>query len=294
MFLAIKEVTTESEQFSVNFLCDLLKINRSSYYKWLNKKVSNREKENEVVKIEILKCHVDLEGIYGYRRMTASINLSLGTNYNEKRIHRLMREELNIASVIRRKKKKSTPKKTNHEYQAENILNREFYAERPQQKVLTDITEFKYGNDKKLYLCACFDLFDKSILSYSLSDKANTELVLKTLKGSFTIKDGKDKLLHSDRGAQFTSKEYQRELKKLGVTHSMSRVGKCIDNGPMEGFFGIIKTEKFYLKNYTELEELKTDVSDYIKFYNEKRIQKNLGNRSPLEYRKFKEINVDN
>lgn len=152
-------------------------------------------------------------------------------------------KELGIHSIIRRKKKRYI--KSSAEYKVENILNREFHSNKPKQKVLTDITEFKYGNSK-IYMCATFDLFDKSILSYELSDRANTDLVIKTLKNSYNEAIGLERLLHSDRGSQFTSSEYRKALKELGITHSMSRVGKCIDNGPMEGFFGNIKCEKYY------------------------------------------------
>lgn len=175
-----------------------------------------------------------------------------------------------------------------------NIKVGEFMAENPQQKVLTDITEFKYGKDKKIYLCATLDLYDRSILSYSFSNKADTKLVLEVLNNSFDSNLTTKRILHSDRGSQFRSLEYKSALEKLNITHSMSRVGKCIDNGPMEGLFGNIKVEKYYLKKYKTLSELEKDISEYIKFYNEERLQKNLGNRSPIEYRKFKEKNVDN
>ena len=224
--------------------------------------------------------------------MTMNINYQMKKKYNYKRIYRLMKHELKICSIIRKKKKKYI--KSSAEYKAENILNREFTALAPQSKVLTDITEFKYGNDKKIYLCASLDLYDKSILSFSLSDKANTELVLKVLRNSFTSKKKERRILHSDRGKQFTSLEYKEALEELGITHSMSRVGKCIDNGPMEGFFGNIKAEKYYLKKYNNLRDLEEDIRDYIRFYNEERLQRNLGNRSPYGYRRFKEKNVDN
>ena len=136
------------------------------------------------------------------------------------------------------------------EYKAENILNREFHSDKPQQKVLTDITEFKYGNNK-LYMCATYDLFDKSILSYELSHTANTELILKVLKNSYSGDAVQGALLHSDRG----------------IIHSMSRVGRCIDNGSMEGFFGNIKYEKYYLNKYIKLEELEKDIYEYSELH---------------------------
>ncbi|MGL4998295.1 IS3 family transposase [Cetobacterium sp.] len=291
-FLAIKNVALENN-YSIKFLCGVWNLNRRSYYKWLNKSSSARQIENEVIKEKILEIYHSVNKIYGFRRMTMNINSQMNKKYNFKRIYRLMRYELKISSVIRRKKGRYI--KSSAEYKAENILNREFSADVAEQKILTDITEFKYGVDKKIYMCTTFDLYDKSILSYSLSNKANTELVLRVLENSYTKEIPENAVLHSDRGSQFTSLEYKEALERLGVTHSMSRVGKCIDNGPMEGFFGNIKSEKYYLKKYSNLIELENDISDYVKFYNEDRLQKNLGSLTPLAYRENnKETNVDN
>ncbi|MGL5124839.1 MAG: IS3 family transposase [Fusobacteriaceae bacterium] len=252
-FLAIENVALENN-YSIKFLCGVWNLNRRSYYKWLNKSLSARQTENEVIKEKILEIYHSVNKIYGFRRMTMNINFRMNKKYNLKRIYRLMKYELKISSVIRRKNGRYI--KSSAEYKAENILNREFSAEVAEQKILTDITEFKYGVDKKIYMCATFDLYDKSILSYSLSNKANTELVLKVLESSYTKEVPKNAVLHSDRGAQFTSLDFKETLERLGVTHSMSRVGKCIDNGPMEGFFGNVKSEKYYLKKYSDLIEL--------------------------------------
>ncbi|WP_349291701.1 IS3 family transposase [Fusobacterium sp. DD25] len=204
--------------YSIKFLCKILKVNRRTYYKWIARNISDREKENEIIKEKILEIYHSVNKIYGYRRMTMNINYQMKKKYNYKRIYRLMKHELKICSIIRKKKKKYI--KTSAEYKAENILNREFTALAPQSKVLTDITEFKYGNDKKIYLCATLDLYDKSILSFSLSDKANTELVLKVLRNSFTSEKKERRILHSDRGKQFTSLEYKEALEELGIIHS--------------------------------------------------------------------------
>ena len=232
-FLAIKDVASFNN-YSIKFLCEILKINRKSYYKWLKRIPSKREKKNEIIKEKILEIHNRVKGIYGSCRMTININRELDKKYNYKRIYRLMKEELKISSRIRRKKRKYI--KSSAEYKVENILNREFTAQKPLEKILTDITEFKYGDGKKVYMCTTLDLYDKSILSYSISTKATLELALETLKNSYQEKSREKRILHSDREYQFTSYEYKRELKRLGITHSMSRVGKCIDNGPMEGF----------------------------------------------------------
>lgn len=205
-----------------------------------------------------------------------------------------MKYEINISSVIRRKGKRI--RKSSAEYTSENILGRKFSADSPKKKILTDITELKYGQNSKVYLCATFDLFDNSILSYSMSEKADTKLVLEVLRNTYKTGDNFSTILHSDRGAQFTSLEYKNALKEVGITHSMSRAGKCIDNGPMEGFFGILKSERYHLKKYLDYEELENDIHSYMKFYNEKRLQKKLGERSPLEFRNYyiEKRNVDN
>jgi putative transposase len=146
--------------------------------------------------------HEKVDGIYGYRRMTLNINRKFGRNFNHKRIYRLMKVA-GIESVIRRKKKpykRSTPQHT-----AENVLNREFTAENPNEKWVTDVTEFKYDLSKKAYLSAILDLYDGSIVSYVLGHSNNNNLVFKTLDQATKILDGDHPLIHSDRGFQYTS-----------------------------------------------------------------------------------------
>lgn len=247
--------------------------------------MNNINIENEIIKKEIVTFHTEVKGIYGYRRMTMNINRKLGKKYNEKRIYRLMRIELKISSCIRIKKRKYI--KTNMRYTSENILNREFNSTSSAEKVLTDITEFKYGSNKKAYLCVIYDLFDKSIISYSLAHNANTSLVLDVYKKACNSLKSPILLLHSDRGCQYTSLEFKKILLENNTIHSMSRAGKCIDNGPMEGFFGSIKSEKYYLNKYETYQKLEKDIEDYIQFYNEKRLQKNLKCLSPIEFRHF-------
>ena len=189
---------------------------------------------------------------------------------------------IGLKSVIRRKKKryvKSTP-----QHVAENILNREFTAEEVNQKWVTDVTEFKYGNSKA-YLSAILDLHDNSIVSYVLGHSNNNELVFKTLDQAIKANPGSTPLIHSDRGYQYTSYGFKRKVDAVGIIQSMSRVGKCIDNGPIEGFWGIIKCEKYYLNKYDTYEELTAAVDEYIEFYNEERLQKKLNGLSPLEFR---------
>lgn len=263
-------------------LCKIARIQRSSYYKWLNRTPSDNEKLNEKILEEIKTLYEKVNGIYGYRRMTMNLNRTLSTPINHKRVYRLMRIA-GIQSLIRRKGKKYKPSTPKHV--AENILNREFTAENPNEKWLTDVTEMKYGATHKAYLSAILDLCDGSIVSYILGTSNNNSLVFKTFELALEANPGAKPLFHSDRGFQYTSPAFKRKIDKAEMVQSMSRVGRCIDNGPMESFWGTLKSEKYYLNKYSTFEELKKDIEEYIKFYNYERLQKRLNGLSPLEYR---------
>ena len=211
-----------------------------------------------------------------------NINRVLGKCYNHKRIYRLMKS-INLQSVIRRKKKryvKSTPQIT-----AENILNRDFSEATPNKKWLTDVTELKLTNGTKAYLSAILDLGDNSIVSYVLGHSNNNQLVFDTFDLAIKNNPKAKPLFHSDRGFQYTNKIFKLKLDSISATQSMSRVGRCIDNGPMEGFWGIIKSEMYYLRKFNTFEELNLAIDNYIDFYNNKRLQKKLKGLTPMEYR---------
>lgn len=230
----------------------------------------------------MIQLHSDKKGIYGYRRMTMNLNRMLKKQYNHKRIYRLMKT-LKIQSVIRKKKKRyvySSPQVI-----AENILNRDFTAQNSNQKWLTDVTEFKLSNGQKAYLSAILDLNDKSIVSYVLGHSNNNALVFKTFDAAIAANPKAKPLFHSDRGFQYTSKIFREKLNGIGAVQSMSRVGRCIDNGPMEGFWGAIKSEMFYLNKFDTFNQLKLAVDEYMGFYNTKRLQKNLKSLAPLDFR---------
>jgi len=263
-------------------LCKIAGIARSSYYKWLHHTPSCNEKWNEEILKEIKFLHEKVNGIYGYRRMTMNLKRALSQTINHKRVYRLMKFA-GIQSVIRRKRKKYKPNTPQHV--AKNILSREFSADKPNEKWLTDVTEMKYGTSQKAYLSAILDLHDGSIVSYVLGTSNNNPLVFKTLDLALEANPGATPLLHSDRGFQYTSPTFKRKIEKAGMGQSMSRVGRCIDNGPMEGFWGTLKCEKYYLNKYRTFEELKNDIEEYIQFYNHERLQKRLNSLSPLEYR---------
>ena len=176
--------------------------------------------------------------------MTEYINYFNKTNYSWKYTRRLMRK-LGVKARIRQKK--SNYKKVKPEQVGENILARDFHADYPNQKWLTDITEFKIpGSKQKLYLSAILDLFDNSIIAYKFSTTNNNQLVFDTFDLAIEKYPFAKPIFHSDRGFQYTSKVFKCKLDEAGMIQSMSRVGKCIDNGPMEAFWGILKSEMFY------------------------------------------------
>lgn len=281
IYQAIEELHQEKE-ISISLLCKIANICRQSYYKWKTKEVTKDEKLNEKLSNVIQEIHNEVKGIYGYRRMTMNIIAKTGEIVNHKRIYRLM-NKLGLSSVIRKKRKKYVA--IQPEQIAENILNRKFQATFPNEKWVTDVTEFKYGDGKKAYLSAILDLYDRSIVSYVLSHRNDNPLVFKTLDLAITRNPMAKGLLHSDRGYQYTSKGFKVKLDAQGIKASMSRVGRCIDNGPMEGFWGSLKSESYYLKKIETYEELELDIKEYINFYNTKRLQKKLNSLSPLEYR---------
>ena len=268
--------------YSISELCICAKIGRASYYKWLNRSEFQRDKENKIVLEEVIKLYSEVNGIYGYRRITLNINRRLNSKYNHKRIYRLMKS-VKLTAVIRRKRKKyiqSTPQIT-----AENVLNRKFAADSSNEKWLTDVTEFKLTNGNKAYLSAILDLGDNSVVSYVLSKFNNNKLVFDTLDKAIEDNPTATPLFHSDRGFQYTSKTFKTKLNAISAIQSMSRVGRCIDNGPMEAFWGTLKSEMYYLRRFSNFEDLEQAIDEYIEFYNTKRLQKKLKGMAPLEYR---------
>lgn len=280
-YLAIQMLHHE-KKYPIAELCGILKLNRSSYYKWLHRDVSRQERADKDLIDRLQILYQESGGIFGYRRMQLNLKRRFGLYCNLKRVLRVMRA-IGMSAVIRRKRPgyiRATPEVT-----AENVLNREFQASAVNEKWVTDVTELRYGKDGRMYLSAILDLKDKSIISYNVGAKNDFELVFRTFDDAVEKYPGARPLLHSDRGSQYTSKQYRAKLEEHGMRQSMSRVGRCIDNGPMEAFWGTLKAEMYYLDNFPDYDSLKTSVDRYIYFYNYQRYQVGLGGLAPLEYR---------
>lgn len=281
-FQAIHELHEEMND-PINLLCEILDVSRSGYYKWFNHTPTDREKENQRLMKRVKEKFHKYDGIFGYRRITIALNReSKDRTYNYKRIRRLMLK-MGLKSHIRRSNGYST--KTSYVNIEENHLNRDFRANHPNEKWVTDITHLHYGDGRKAYLSAIKDLYDGTIIAYKIGKCNNNPLVMETLKEAIEKNPEAEPLLHSDRGSQYTSKKYRQITTKAGIKRSMSRVGKCIDNGPMESFFGHFKCESYDLKNYSTYEELGKDIDDYMNFYNYERFQHTRNNLTPIEFR---------
>lgn len=267
-------------------MCEILDLNRSAYYKWRNRAKSARELESEELLHKIGYLYAEFNGTYGYRRIADELNAQYHTHYSEKRIRRLMRL-VGLRSVIRRTRpqyQRSTPEVT-----AENILNRDFTAKNLHEKWVTDVTEFKYGSGEKLYLSAILDLKDREIVSFACGRSNNNQLVFDTFDLAASKYPEAHPLFHSDRGFQYTGKAFKAKLDEAGMTQSMSRVGRCLDNGPMEGFWGILKCEMYYLRSFEDYDSLTTAIESYIRFYNYERRQRKLNRLAPMSYRQLLE-----
>lgn len=283
IYQAIKEENQE-HNYPISTLCKFGKVSRAAYYKWLHREVTESEAENIRIADEIEKIHEESPD-KGYRRIKDDLERYHNIKANDKRILRICRK-IDIKSTIKYSNNGCTRQAANPQHIAENILNREFTAEAPNRKWLTDVTEFKYYLGivkRKVYLSAILDLYDRRIVSYIIRDSNNNDLVFDTFDAAIEANPNAHPIFHSDRGFQYTNRAFHAKLAAAGMTQSMSRVAKCIDNGPMEGFWGIIKRERYYGKRFTSRDSVVEMIEQYINYYNNKRLQRNLGVLTPLE-----------
>ena len=270
-------------EFSLDILLKIIKLARSTYYYHL-KQLDQSDKDDQV-KAEIQLIYTEHKGNYGYRRMTLELR-NRGFVVNHKKVQRLMKV-LGLTARIRRKRKYSS-------YQgevgkkADNLIQRQFEATKPMQRCYTDVTEFAIpASSQKLYLSPVLDGFNSEIISYNLSTSPNLVQMKAMLEQAFTANHYENTILHSDQGWQYQHDFYHHFLKNKGIQPSMSRKGNSPDNGVMESFFGILKSEMFYgyENTFQSLEHLEQAIVDYIDYYNNKRIKVKLKGLSPVQYR---------
>ena len=266
-------------EFSLDILLKAIKLARSTYYYHL-KQLDKPDKDQEL-KDEIQSIFIEHKGNYGYRRVHLELR-NRGYLVNQKRVQRLMKV-LNLQAKMRQKRKYSS-----HGKKADNLIQRQFEGSKTMEKCYTDVTEFSIpASTQKLYLSPVLDGFNSEIIAYNLSTSPNLEQVKTMLEQAFTEKHYENTILHSDQGWQYQHDAYHRFLESKGIQASMSRKGNSPDNGMMESFFGILKSEKFYgyEKSFQSLKQLEQAIVDYIDYYNNKRIKVKLKGLSPVQYR---------
>ena len=265
--------------FSLSLLLSIAQLPRATFYYHL-KRMENLDKYQEV-KEEIKTIYHENKGRYGYRRITAELH-NRGFHLNHKTIQRLMKQR---GLICRVRVKKYRSYKGEVGKIAPNLLQRDFYAEKPNQKWVTDVTEFSLCGQKR-YLSALLDLHSSYLISYTISERPVLSMVTGMLDKAFEkLPNGTGLILHSDQGWQYQNKYYRQMLKQKGIRQSMSRKGNCLDNAVMENFFGLLKSELLYLQQFQSMEHFKQELVEYLDYYNNHRIKAKLKGLPPAIYR---------
>lgn len=271
-------------EFDIGKMAELLVVSRSGYYNFLLRKKSKREADNEKLKGEIRKIHEKNRRVYGSPRIHTELKKQ-GERCSRRRVAKLMKEE-GIQAKMRKRWCKTT--QVNEQSKASaNHLNQNFIVEEPNSVWVSDIS-YVWTDEGWLYLAIVMDLFSRKIIGLSMGERLETELVTRALKQAiFRCGISKSLLHHSDRGCQYTSKEFKELTKRHGIKLSMSGTGNCYDNAVAESFFHTLKTEHTNFNKYRIREEAKSSIFDYIEvFYNRQRLHSTIGYLSPEEFEK--------
>jgi putative transposase len=272
-----------AQEFEVSIMCQVLQVSRSGYYAWANRPASSRARRQEQLIEQIRQAHDLSNGTYGSPRICAElagqeIDVCVNT------VAKLMKQA-QIRSVMHRQFVVQTTD-SHHDFPtAANVLEREFHAEFPNQKWLTDITYIP-TDEGFLYLAGVMDMCSRRIVGWSMADHLRTELCLDALNMALASRrPGSELIHHSDRGVQYASIDYQLLLQSHDICVSMSRAGNCYDNAAMESFWGTLKTELVYQRKYRTKEEARQSIFKYIEcWYNRKRRHSALGYKSPEQF----------
>ncbi|GED61543.1 IS3 family transposase [Brevibacillus formosus] len=276
-YKAIKKVAGE---YTISELCKLFRVSRSGYYAYLKRQQTDRDKP---VKELIQAVYKKYDGKYGYRQTQLFLLQDHGVWVNHKKVLRLM-QEMRLRSRIRRKYRSHNVLSAGRRI-AENVLQREFKADAPNKKWVTDVTQYRVA-DTWLYLSAIKDLFNNEIVAYHMGVRNDNQLVLRTFQKALEkTKDVTGLIVHSDQGFQYTSHAYHDMLPKVGAQISMSRRGNCYDNASMESFFSHLKTEGLYPYDIRSMDEAQRRIDEYIQFYNQSRPQRKLNKLTPEQFR---------
>lgn len=267
------------QKHSLENLLSIAQLSRATFYYYLKK--SKQPDKYKEAKDNITAIYYENKGRYGYRRITMELH-NRGISLNHKTVQRLMKE-LGLVCRVRMKKYRSYKGEVGKI--APNLLNRNFATEKPNEKWVTDVTEFNLFGEK-MYLSPILDLHSGDLVSYVISARPIFGMVTTMLEKAFAqIPDNTNLILHSDQGWHYQHKQYQRMLRQKGIRQSMSRKGNCLDNAVMENFFGLLKSELLYLQDFDSMEHFKRELIEYLDYYNNKRIKAKLKGLPPALHR---------
>ena len=266
-------------EYDLRMLLEIAQLPRATFYYHLKR--MGKEDKYARAKEEITIIFHENKGRYGYRRITDELH-NRNFHLNHKTVQRLMKE-LGLVCRVRMKKYRSYKGEVGRI--APNLLNRDFHAEKPNQKWVTDVTEFSLFGEK-IYLSPILDLCSSDLVSYTISDRPVLSMVTTMLDKAFErIPNRTQLILHSDQGWHYQHKQYQRMLCKKGIRQSMSRKGNCLDNAVIENFFGLLKSELLYLQEFRSMEHFKQELVEYLDYYNNRRIKAKLKGLPPALHR---------
>ena len=267
-------------EHKVGLLIEIAGIHRSTYYYYVKHRID--EDKYRSVKEQITAIYHENKGRYGYRRITLELH-NRGCFVNHKTVQRLM-QETGLVCKVRMKKYRSYKGEVGKI--APNLLERDFSTKAPNEKWVTDVTEFSLFG-QKLYLSPILDLHSSDLVSYTISDRPALSMVMDMIRQALPVLPrGASPILHSDQGWQYQHKHYQKLLKEHGIVQSMSRKGNCLDNAVIENFFGLLKSELLYLKEFDSMEQFNQELMEYLDYYNNRRIKAKLKGLPPALHRK--------
>ena len=266
-----------NNKYSLKILCKIANVSVSGFYSWKKRVVNNNNKEIENL---ISKIFFEYKGRIGIRRIKMELERKYNQIVNKKKIQRI-KQKLGLKTQIRKKRNNYQGYLRSEKWCiADNILNRQFRQNSANRAYSTDVT-YLITKNSRYYLSVIKDLCTKEVVAYKVSDKHDLALILGTLE---QMPKQNDAIMHSDRGGLYTSFQYIQKLKELNLIRSMSRSGNCLDNAPIESFFGHLKDEIEYKKCKT-LDEIRAKIDEYMYYYNNNRYQWGLNKMTPLEYK---------
>ena len=275
-------VHAEKANFSVSALCRVLEVTRQGYYAFAKRPLSKRVRNDAKLQEQVREVFDDNRQRYGSPRILRALQQE-GITTSKRRVERALRS---MGLYARPRPRSRATTKSNPAHPVErNVLARDFTAERPNERWVTDIT-YIWTDEGWCYLAAILDLYSRAVVGWALSTTLSTQLPLSALDSAIrSRRPGRGLLHHSDRGCQYTSAEYRRVLAELGITVSMSRRGNCWDNAVAESFFATIKTELVQTRRWSTRRELRQEVFEYLEiYYNRKRLHSSLDYRAPFEF----------